>query len=344
MAHYRGESVAMLRWLTFVALLWAGTSLGAQQPMQAITGVVRDPNELPLAGADIVLGQHRVMTSTTGAFRIDSVPVGKHALTVRLIGFAPVHTIVAVVAIEPTDLDLYLTPMAVRLPATIVEGNRTGIFGTVGDTAYRIADGARVQLLGPKHLEVLTDSLGKFAFPGVPRGSYIVRVTYQNYTERRILVELQEGVGRELAVLLAPSTERTHMADETAARDLGLRLAISVKRERLTSSDMARIGAGSVCDLPQLKTEIGNSMTTVVLNGRTVYLEMPVEGLCAWRADEVELVEFGNNVCKEQTHTIADVMKIYCGPLGARGPTSIIPNGSNRLPGAQSYVVIWEKK
>jgi hypothetical protein len=55
-------------------------------------------------------------------------------------------------------------------------------------------------------------------------------------------------------------------------------------------------------------------------------------------------VEFGNNVCKEQTHTIADLLKIYCGPLGTRGPTSIIPSGSNRLAGAQSYIVIWEKK
>lgn len=332
----------MVRRLSLVALLCAGASLGAQQPVQAITGVVRDPNELPLAGAEVVLGQRRTTTNTTGAFRIDSVPVGKHALTVRLIGFAPVHTIVAVVASEPSDLDLYLTPVAVRLPATIVEGRRTGIFGTVGDTAYRIADGARVQLLGPKHLEVLTDSLGKFAFSSVPRGSYIVRVTYPNYTERRILVDLEDGDGRELAILLSPSAERVMMADEVAARDLGLRLGMSLKRERLTSHEMERLGAQSVCEMPQLKSEIGNSMTTVVLNGRMVYLEMPIEGLCGWRTDEVELVEFGNNVCKEQTHTIADLLKVYCGPVAGRGPTSM--GGSKGLPGRQSYVVIWEKK
>ncbi|MEO8334480.1 MAG: carboxypeptidase-like regulatory domain-containing protein, partial [bacterium] len=249
---------------------------------------------------------------------------------------------VVVVASEPSELDLYLTPTAVRLPAMVVEGKRAGIFGTVGDTAYHIADGVRVQLLGPKHLEVLTDSLGKFAFPGAPRGSYIVRVTYQNDTGRRILVELQDGEGREVAVLISPTTERTHMADEAAARDLGLRLAMSVKRQRLTSTDIERTGARSVCDLPQIKTEIGISTTTVILNGRTVYLEMSLQGLCAWRADEVELVEFGKNVCMEQTHTVADVLKLYCGPLRGRGETSL--GNSSGLQSRQSYVVIWERK
>jgi hypothetical protein len=83
-------------------------------------------------------------------------------------------------------------------------------------------------------------------------------------------------------------------------------------------------------------------VTTLVLNGRTVYQEMPIGGLCGWRVDEVELVEFGNNVCKEQTKTIADLLKIYCGPLGTRGPTTM--GNSSGLPGRQSCVVIWEKK
>ncbi|MEO5817317.1 MAG: carboxypeptidase-like regulatory domain-containing protein [Gemmatimonadaceae bacterium] len=182
MAHYRGESVSSLAWMLAGALL-CGASLGAQQPKQSVRGIVCDPNELPLAGAEVVVGERRATTNATGAFRVDSIPVGKHALTVRMIGSSAVHTVAVVVATEASELDLYLTPTAVRLPAMIADGKRAG------------------------------------------------------------------------------------------------------------------------------KTQIGNSMTTVVHNGRTVYLEIPVESLCAWRTDEVERVEFGRHVCAEQTHTIADVMK-----------------------------------
>jgi len=161
--------------------------------------------------------------------------------------------------------------------------------------------------------------------------------------ERRILVDLTEGEGRELAILLAPANEATTNLGEAAFRDLGLRLGMSLKRERLTSYEMERMGAQNVCEMPQIKSEIGDGVTTVVLNGTTIYQEMPVQGLCGWRIDEVELVEFGNNVCKEQTHSIAEVLKVYCGPVAGRGPTSIV-GGSRGLPGRQSYVVIWEKK
>jgi len=119
---------------------------------------------------------------------------------------------------------------------------------------------------------------------------------------------------------------------------------MSLKRERLTSYEMERMGAQNVCEMPQIKSELGDGTTTVVLNGTTIYQEMPIQGLCGWRVDEVELVEFGNNVCKEQTHSIADVLKVYCGPTAGRGPTSIIAGGSRGLPSRQSYVVIWEKR
>jgi hypothetical protein len=59
-----------------------------------------------------------------------------------------------------------------------------------------------------------------------------------------------------------------------------------------------------------------------------VYRQFPVVSLCACSADEVELVEFGGGVCAEVTHSLAQLLGIWCG--GYRG--------------GPSYIVIWEKR
>ena len=68
----------------------------------------------------------------------------------------------------------------------------------------------------------------------------------------------------------------------------------------------------------------------------------PVAGLCAWRADEVQLVEFGRNVCQERTHTLADLVGSWCG--ANRPGVSINPRGSDPRSAPTSYVVIWERR
>ncbi|HEU5217692.1 MAG TPA: hypothetical protein VFU23_03490, partial [Gemmatimonadales bacterium] len=65
------------------------------------------------------------------------------------------------------------------------------------------------------------------------------------------------------------------------------------------------------------------------------------------RADEVELVEFGTNPCKDVTQTIAGLLNIQCsGSGGPRGPRSFISSGvgSGLHAASGSYVILWEKR
>ncbi|MFN2565908.1 MAG: carboxypeptidase regulatory-like domain-containing protein [Gemmatimonadaceae bacterium] len=317
--------------------------LAAQGPVQSVVGVVRDTAGVPLGGAQVQLGQRHTTTNALGAFRVDSVRPGEYPLTIRLLGYAPVRTRVAVVATAPTELEYFLVHAPVVLPTLMVPGRRTGIYGTVGDTAYRVAVGAKVELLGPGGGTVVTDSMGRFAFPNADRGQYMVRVTFPGYTERRIAVELKRGEGRELGVLLAPSFERRSRGEESALQDLSQRLSFGLQRERLSATELARHGAVSVCDLAQLRAEVGPEIVLIV-NGTTVFQRWPLSSLCSWRADEVELVEFGRDACAEATRTVAELLGTWCAGRARNVPRGIDASSASRRGGSTSYVVIWEKK
>jgi hypothetical protein len=290
------------------------TPLAAQQPRQTVRGVVRDTAGAPLPGADVVLGARKAVTNALGVFRIDTMPVGQFALTIRMVGYEPVRSVVAVVAAEPTELEYLMVPTPFLLDPVIVEGRRTGIWGVVGDTSYRAARGATVQVLGTRGGTTLTDSMGRFGFPEADRGPYMVRVTMPGYAERLFLVELGRGEGRELAVMLTPGRPPGNRA-EWALASLEETLVWGQPRLRLTRSELARYGSLALCDLPriaQLDGRTGRDLT-VILNGTTIVRTF---SLCSWRIDEIDLIQFG----EQRT----------------RGP-----GGSNR---AITTVTIWERR
>jgi hypothetical protein len=68
--------------------------------------------------------------------------------------------------------------------------------------------------------------------------------------------------------------------------------------------------------------------------------------LCAWRSDEVELVEYGIDVCAEATGTIATLANIWCSGKSRNLPRSIM-NTQGRIstqPAGMRYVIVWERK
>jgi hypothetical protein len=188
-------------------LLATITSYGfSQQAGQSVRGVVRDTAGAPLGGVDVFLGPRQTTTNAQGLFRVDSLRPGQYVIMIRLVGYSPIRSRVTVAAAGPTALEYVLVPAPVMLPNIVVEGHRTGIYGTVGDPSLHAAVGARVQVLGAQGGEALTDSLGRFAFPNADRGAYLVRVTFPGYYERRMTLELTRGEGRELAVVLSPGS------------------------------------------------------------------------------------------------------------------------------------------
>jgi hypothetical protein len=318
---------------------------------QSVRGTVRDTAGIALGGAEVHVGDRRTQTDSIGAFRVDNLSPGKYVLTIRLLGYSPVRTQVAVVEAGPTELEYYLTVVPVRLPPVLVNVNRTGIYGAVGDTGYRKAVGAKVQLLGTHSATVLTDSLGRFAFPDAHNGQFMVRVTFGGYSERRLHLELKKNEGREIVVLLAPSREQTSKAEETAMFDLSRRLSMGLRREQLTPSELTRRGNVALCDLPLIKSELGSIETTLILNGTTVYSDWPVASLCNWSVDDVELVEFGKDYCAEVTRTVSDLLGAWCSARTRNVPRSINPAGSVRRQTtgrgsttSRSYIIIWEKR
>lgn len=235
----------------FSALLILPVILAAQQPLRSVTGIVRDTAGAPLGGAEVILGQRQATTTPSGAFRIDSLRPGQYAFTIRLIAYNPVRSRVVVVTTEPTEMEYFMLPAPYQLAPLVVESRRTGFYDAVGDTGFKAAVGARVQVAGLHGGEVLTDSMGRFAFPAADRGVYMVRVTYLGYAPRRFTLELQRGEGRELGVLLTRGGRQPHRSEDWALDDLRRRLATGRASQRMTAKQLERHGTGGSATFPK---------------------------------------------------------------------------------------------
>ncbi len=332
-------------------LLVTAGLLPAQQATGSARGTVRDGAGMPLAGAEVVIGRRSAVTNPLGAFVVDSLAPGRLPVTVRMIGYTPVREELEIRAGSVATRDFQLLQAGVVLPTVVVDGSRPGIYGTVGILAERPAPGARVQLVGPGGRVVTTDSSGRFAFPGLDRGLYLVRVTLAGFTERRVSVALERDAGQELAINLLPSTRVASRGDVAAMDDLEKRLAFGLRDDRLSPVELRRHGRGDLCDLPRLKAALGddNRLTTVIVNGVTIYRELPVYAICAWQADEVEMVEFGASICSDRTGTIANLLGAWCGAGAGRrfAPVTSLSRGGGRMigtPARGGFVVIWERR
>jgi hypothetical protein len=328
--------------MAVIPLLAAAIVGSAQGQNPSLRGVVRDTGRAPLAGVDVLVGRRQTQTDAQGVFRVDSLPPGEYVIMVRRIGYTPIRSRVTVGPATP-DLEYVLAPAPVLLPALVAEGRRTGIYGMVADSSHHVAVGARVQVAGFQGGEALTDSAGAFAFPRADRGAYLVRVTFPGYKERRLTLELERGQGRELAVRLVPGFETAFHGDESALKDLRLRLSMGFKRERFTAADLAlhvaRQGKGGLCSVPM---NAGGD-PVIVVNGIDVYRGMPRTFLCFWNVEDVEMVEFGPDVCREGSGTMAFLIGVSCGGA-SRNTSRSLGRRRQAQSSGRGYIVIWERR
>src|SRR5687768_12333311 len=82
--------------------------LTAQQPVQSVTGIVRDPAGALLPGATIQIGERSGTTNPQGAFRVDSLRPGSYLLTVRHVGYLPLRSSIIVVTGSSPRLEYVL--------------------------------------------------------------------------------------------------------------------------------------------------------------------------------------------------------------------------------------------
>lgn len=327
--------------------------LAAQESPVTIRGTVHDVAGQPLAGAEIVVGRRSATTGADGRFALDSLAPTRHLLVARLIGYTPLRQEIDLSRGAVPELRLELIAAPLYLPMIVVEGERSGIYGTVTDHEAAPAPGARVEVRGPRGGEALTDSLGRFAFPRATRGQYVVRVTRPGFVERRMMLEVDGG--REVTVNLLPGFTSHSREAERAAADLSQRLVLNLNRERIGSSDLGMHGDARLCDMPKARVVVPSHEDAVLfVNGIRYfrsYGDNLLDMLCAWRADEVELLEFGPSLGHDVTRTLALLVGANCGPVG-RSPSpraaTVRPRpGAPIAPGincGMPYVVVWEKR
>lgn len=331
-----------LRLLAVVSLIAAGIAgpAAAQKPLHTVVGVVLDGDANPLVGVEVLLDspERRAATNRLGIFRLDSVPEGKRRIVVRRIGYLAVHPTVTVPQAPGDTVHVILLRTAQELEPIIVQADRPGIRGVVGDTGYRALPGTVVELLGARRGTV-TDDRGRFAFENLKQGQYMLRISRKGYRARIMSVNLTK-TGQEYSIFLnefrpgAFDWANSHEA-VGALTDLSIRLAPESHWNRMTRAELERYGTMALCDIPRLRIMTSKVDPSIVMRG-TAWIRGA--NLCGWNADQIDLIEWGPDPCKEAWKSIADLLGVNCGPQSkvnlfstapaARGPWFILwPRG-----------------
>jgi hypothetical protein len=308
--------IRMLRFAVIALAVLGAPPLAAQRPTYVVRGVVTDTDLAPVAGVEVLIpGRSRGATTyERGWFVLDSVPEGRIRLTVRRVGYMALHPTIAVPQPPLDSLHIILIPFAQQLAPLEVEIPRRVISGVVGDTGYRALPGTTVELVGGG-TETLTDSTGRFVFDDLKKGHYMLRVARPGYQTRVIGVDLT-GTGREFSIFLQHLRPgRVEWADSRQAiwalDGLALRLSMEPRRNRMTRDELARYGSMALCDIPRIRALV-RDQASVIMRGTDVLFA----DLCAWSADQMDLIEWGGNSCRS-VGGVARTLGNDCRPQGA---------------------------
>jgi carboxypeptidase family protein len=335
--------------LGFVLLLGLAPALHAQRQLHTVRGAVKDTEGAGVANVEILLESpsRSTRTDTTGRFALDSVPEGERRILVRRIGYLALRFTVKVPQAPADTLRVIMVQIPQQLAPIDVQVERKGIYGVVGDTAYHALPGTLVEVLGARIADT-TDERGRFAFEALKERQFVLRVSRVGYYGRLITVDYT-GKGRDLSVFLTPYSKGTFDWANSpealvALPDLAVRLAMEPKRYRMTREELDRFGSMALCDIPRIRSQVGAD-PNIIMRGSTWLRN---GNLCAYTADQLDLVEWGGDPCKEAWKSIADVLGLYCGPQrGVRLQAS--GSGSSRsiatvLPDRRKgYVVLWPR-
>ena len=330
------------------AFILGSAQVLAAQDLGSLGGVVRDSTGALLVGADVALENKRKLTSPDGSFRFDSVEVGTHLIVIRMIGYSPLRSPVRVLR-ETSYYTFVLQRAAYVLPTVTTESRRTGIYGTVGDSSLKPLASVKVQLAGRREGETLTDSGGRFVFPAAAAGQYVVRAIHTGYAEARLFIELKKDEGAQLAIRLRPSRDPDSRVDEVAIHDVGRRIAANLASDRLNTGELNRYGSLSLCEVNRIAASLARGQAdslTIIVNGTFVIEKGSFRNLCAWRASEIELVEFGESICRDVTRTLVDMLNVWCwNETGKeRGVLKVRASRVKSQRQGGPFVVIWEKR
>jgi len=226
-----------------------------------IRGRVLDLEGAAIQGVELILENPRlsVMSAADGGFLIEGVPSGRRKLTVRRIGYLPVNPILNVPQGPRDSLRIYMIPLPQQLAPIDVKVERKGIYGVVGDTGYHALPGTLVEVLGGRIADT-TDEHGRFAFPDLRDGQYMLRFSQVGYYGRLLTVDLYKK-GRDFSIILDEYRKGRDWANSLEANaalaDLSVRLATEFRRFRMTREELERYGSAALCDIPKIRSLLG---------------------------------------------------------------------------------------
>lgn len=224
----------------------------AQVPAGILTGVVRDTTGRPLRGVGVALdpeGTVRVArTDQNGRFRFGNVPAGRHSLRVTWIGYRPDDRLI-VLSESGLHIELRLVPLARRLDPMKIVARRTGALGTVlARPTVAPLQGASVIVMNTAHRTRTADD-GRFAFPNLREGAYVVAVRRDGFRSRLIPIAIPATDAVEIAAMLDPITKKSERLMEQRLRDIDSRIS------RHSRNTMAIIARQELTILPESRLD-----------------------------------------------------------------------------------------
>jgi len=259
-----------------------------------LIGNVHDTFGRPLEGVEIVLeGVPRtVRTNARGTFRFDSLEAKRYQLTARLPGFVAARNVIEVKAGPPTEVAMRLSAFAQVLETVEVDADLRGLYGVVATREMQPVPGAKVTVFGGGMTQV-SDSAGRFAFPDIKVGDYLVGAARDGMEGKPILVDMNRGRRVEVVVTLVP--ENPSRGRVIGARwinhDLGLALSFNPSWKRMNRGELARFEGRQLCDIGRIRMEARGTEATLIVDGVQA---LNPWSLCAFGADEVSMIVFSS--------------------------------------------------
>ena len=215
----------------------------AQIIAQTVSGTVRDEGGRAIENALVALepknDPRTTRTDSAGRFRFDRVSRGSHDMAVIWIGF---KTDVRTIDVPEGGLDvaIVLRKNTTLLDTMHVLARRTGVYGTViARQEFLPLPGAEIQVIGASRAKAETSLNGRFDFPDVPPGAWVVHVKHNGYEGRMLSVVVPKDSAVELALTMDRSAVNVdkHMGQLLAEFDrrsrwmVGSRAALVPRQE-----------------------------------------------------------------------------------------------------------------
>ena len=219
-----GRRVAVMLMVTLVVAV--SRTAVAQQTPRVVSGAVRDSVGRPLENAVIVLDPSEETRATRanaqGRFRFDNVKPGRHELRTTWVGYRPDDRVIEVPA-AGFEVEIVLPLLPFKLDTLRIVARRTGALGaTVVHSDFRALGGVDVEVMGGRE-KARTGSDGRFAFPALREGAYLLEAKRADFKTRMISFPVPPNDAVELVVMMDSIITKADRIAENTFRDMEMR-------------------------------------------------------------------------------------------------------------------------